>query len=38
MFPYVVEIVQVAAGSRHSIALSAAGEVFTWGWGKVLRP
>lgn len=37
MFPYVVEIVQVAAGSRHSIALSAAGEVFTWGWGKVSR-
>lgn len=28
-----ITIKYVSAGSRHSIALSGNGEVFTWGWG-----
>ena len=28
-----VIIVSVASGSRHALALSNRGEVFSWGWG-----
>eukprot|EP00475_Leptophrys_vorax_P023127 TRINITY_DN3153_c0_g1_i1.p1 TRINITY_DN3153_c0_g1~~TRINITY_DN3153_c0_g1_i1.p1 ORF type:complete len:528 (+),score=150.97 TRINITY_DN3153_c0_g1_i1:104-1687(+) len=29
-----IEIVQVAAGGYHSLAVSSSGELFAWGWGK----
>lgn len=34
-FPSLVQIVSVSAGSRHSLALSADGHVYSWGWGRV---
>ena len=32
--PY-IEVVSVSAGSRHTLALTAQGAVFSWGWGHV---
>lgn len=32
-FPVLCRIKSVAAGSRHSLALSEDGRVFAWGWG-----
>lgn len=32
-FPRRVQIATVAAGSRHSLALSTDGHVYSWGWG-----
>eukprot|EP01031_Cornospumella_fuschlensis_P021036 gene21036-25777_t len=32
-FPLKVQIASVAAGSRHSLALSTDGHVYSWGWG-----
>lgn len=32
-----VDVAAVSCGSRHTMALSTAGEVFSWGWGSV-RP
>jgi alpha-tubulin suppressor-like RCC1 family protein len=32
-FPYRVQIVGISAGSRHSLALSYEGFVYSWGWG-----
>lgn len=34
-FPMFVDIVSISAGSRHTIALSSDGAVYTWGWGHV---
>lgn len=34
-FPSFVEITKVSAGSRHSLALSRDGFVYSWGWGHV---
>lgn len=34
-FPLKVCISSVSAGSRHTLALSTAGEVFSWGWGHL---
>jgi len=31
------QIVMVAAGGLHSVALGAAGRVWTWGWGKFVQ-
>eukprot|EP01041_Mallomonas_annulata_P000499 gene499-947_t len=33
-FPTLVKINSISAGSRHTLALSDAGEVFSWGWGR----
>ncbi|TYZ64918.1 hypothetical protein PybrP1_001141 [[Pythium] brassicae (nom. inval.)] len=30
-----VDVAAVSCGSRHTMALSAAGEVFSWGWGSM---
>jgi alpha-tubulin suppressor-like RCC1 family protein len=32
-FPCPVVVRSVASGSRHSMALSTDGRIFTWGWG-----
>jgi alpha-tubulin suppressor-like RCC1 family protein len=32
-FPNRIRIKRVAAGSRHSMALTDDGQIFTWGWG-----
>jgi alpha-tubulin suppressor-like RCC1 family protein len=34
-FPARVNIATVSLGSRHSLALSDAGELFSWGWGHL---
>ena len=31
------EIVAVSCGSRHTMALTASGGVYSWGWGSVCR-
>jgi alpha-tubulin suppressor-like RCC1 family protein len=30
-----IEIVSISAGSRHTLALTAQGTVYSWGWGHV---
>jgi alpha-tubulin suppressor-like RCC1 family protein len=32
-FPYRVQIMEISGGSRHSLALSTEGFVYSWGWG-----
>jgi alpha-tubulin suppressor-like RCC1 family protein len=32
--PY-VEFISISAGSRHTLAITAQGAVFSWGWGQV---
>jgi len=34
-FPSKVRIVALSAGSRHSLALSEEGSVYSWGWGHI---
>jgi alpha-tubulin suppressor-like RCC1 family protein len=34
-FPTRTPIIQVSAGSRHSLAVDAAGVAYGWGWNKV---
>jgi E3 ubiquitin-protein ligase HERC4 len=34
-FPTKTRIVSLSAGSRHSLALSDGGHVYSWGWGHV---
>eukprot|EP01039_Chlorochromonas_danica_P010584 gene10584-11729_t len=30
-----IQIISVSAGSRHSLALSSEGHVYSWGWGHI---
>ncbi len=34
-FPDRISIKAISAGSRHSLALSSNGQVFSWGWGML---